>query len=94
MQSSLYLKSQNVKEYADFYKSSNRKNKGMLRIVSVGVMAIQKGVYLLSLFFLFVVSYGIFEDVLKGLYISFSLCLLNNLKPCFKGIEGVLGYHA
>ena len=32
-------------------------------------------------------------DVLKGLYISLSLCLLNNLKPCFKGVEGILGNH-
>jgi len=31
--------------------------------------------------------------VLKGLYIPLSLWLLNNLKPCFKGVEGVLDYY-
>ena len=51
----------------------------------------QKGVHLLSLFYLLVVPHKTFGGVLKDLHIPLFLWLLNNLKLCFKGIESALG---
>ena len=56
-------------------------------------MAPQKGCSITFSNFLFVVLHGTFGGVLKSLYIPLSLSLLNNLKPCFNGVEGVLGFH-
>ena len=60
---------------------------------TVGVMAPKKGVHSLSLSFLLLSHMQLLGGVLKVLYVLLSLCLLNNLKPYFKGVEGDLGYH-
>ena len=44
-------------------------------------------------FYIFLSHMKLLRGVLKGFIFHSLLCLLNNLKPCFKGDEGIMGDH-